>query len=227
MNILITGSSRGIGRGFLEAYLKQKEVDKVWAVTTHVDALPDLLAKYPDKLIPIHARVSEPNECEKIKSALGNETLDLLINNAGVSPDESDVFSEIKVATLQEAVSVNTYAAFFTTQACLPALQKAINPKVISISSLMGSIADNTSGGSYSYRMSKAALNMFTKSFSVDHPKITAVVLHPGWVRTDMGGSGAPTTIEQSVEGMMSLIQNLKVAQSGKFYDFEGDELDW
>jgi len=227
MNILITGCSRGIGRGFLETYLIKNEVNKVFAVTTNAQKLKDLQVKFPEKLSIISAQVSKPTECEKIKATLSNQTLDLLVNCAGIAPSESDHFSEIKVSSLQESFEVNVYSAFFTTQACLPALQKSKDAKVVSMSSLMGSIEDNTSGGSYSYRMAKAALNMFNKSFSVDHPKVTAIVLHPGWVKTEMGGSSAPTTIEQSVNGMVKVISNLKLNQTGKFYDFEGDAIAW
>ena len=91
----------------------------------------------------------------------------------------------------------------------------------------MGSIADNEGGGSYAYRMSKTALNMFAKSFSRDYPSITTLVIHPGWVKTDMGGENAPTTATESAAGILKVIQDATPAKSGHFYDFEGDELPW
>jgi NAD(P)-dependent dehydrogenase (short-subunit alcohol dehydrogenase family) len=227
MNILITGCSRGIGRGFLESYLAQADVKHVWAVTTSADKLKDLKSKYTDRLRIVSASVSEESARNLIHASLGSETLDLLINCAGTYPKEPSEFSEIHVGSLKEAFEVNTCSAMITTQACLASLQKSKKAKVISISSLMGSIADNSSGGSYGYRMSKAALNMFNKSFSADFPAMTAIVLHPGWVKTEMGGTSAPTTIEESVSGMMKVIQKLAPTDTGKFFDHEGDALEW
>ena len=227
MNILITGCSRGLGRGLLETYLNQAEVKKVWGVSMNPDRLKDLQTQFGAKLVVVSAQVSETSSQGKIAEALGNETLDLLINCAGTMPDEASQFSLISRAHLQEGFEGNTYSAFFTTQACLPALQKSKSPKVVSISSLMGSIDDNTSGGYYAYRMSKAALNMFNKCFSLGNSKITAIVLHPGWVKTEMGGDGAPTTIEESIQGMVKVIAGLNLKQTGHFYDFEGDSIPW
>ena len=85
----------------------------------------------------------------------------------------------------------------------------------------------NNSGGYYAYRMSKAALNMFNKSFSKDHPKITTVVLHPGWVRTDMGGPNATLATQDSAQGLLKVIAGLNASKSGRFYDYSGRELPW
>ena len=227
MNVLITGCSRGIGRGFLEKYLALSFVDKVWAVSTNRDKLRSLQEHYPNKLILVSTRVDEVTSKEVISSVLGNETLDLLINCAGAYPEESSQFTQISRDDLQMGFEANTYSAVFTTQACLPALLRSKSAKAISITSLMGSIEDNTSGGSYAYRMSKAALNMFKKCLAVGHPKITAVVLHPGWVKTDMGGDAAPTTIEESVDGMMNVISKLTLKDSSRFFDFEGEQIPW
>jgi len=232
MNILITGASRGIGREFVKQFLERDPKNRVIALSTHVDRLEDLRSKYGDRLITAAISVSKESSREEVKALfdsgdLKGEALDLLINNAGTYPDEPDDFERVKIAELQEGFEVNTYAAFRTTQACLPYLRKAKKPLVVSVTSLMGSIADNDSGGSYAYRMSKAALNMFNKSFSRDYPGITSVVLHPGWVQTDMGGDQAPTTPSDSVSGMIGLIVELTPNESGKFFDYERSELPW
>jgi NAD(P)-dependent dehydrogenase (short-subunit alcohol dehydrogenase family) len=91
----------------------------------------------------------------------------------------------------------------------------------------MGSIAENSGGGCYSYRMSKTALNMFCRSFSIDYPKIISIALHPGWVKTDMGGSNAITTIEESAIGLAKIMLDAKRKSSGGFFDFEENELPW
>ena len=227
MNVLITGCSRGIGLGLLEHYLNDAKVTRVWAVTTSADRLLALGLKYGSKLKVISAQVSLESAKQTITQSLAGDALDLLINCAGIYPEEPGSFAQIDWKFFEEGFQVNVGTAVFTTQACLPALLKAKNAKVVSITSLMGSIGDTTSGGSYAYRMSKAALNMFNKTFSNDYPSLTAVVLHPGWVKTDMGGSSAPTEITESVAGMTNVIASLKPDQTGRFYDFEGDEIPW
>ncbi len=113
--------------------------------------------------------------------------------------------------------------------ALLPNLRKGERPKVIHISSGLGSIGDNTSGGAYGYRMAKAALNMACRSMAVDlrDAGITAVVFNPGWVRTDMGGADANLSVEESVQGMLAVIDGLTLAQSGCFLDYRGNLWPW
>jgi NAD(P)-dependent dehydrogenase (short-subunit alcohol dehydrogenase family) len=230
MNILITGASRGIGRELAEQFLKQNSSNRVIALSTHPERLMDLHAQYGARLIATDISVSKETAKAEIKKLfesgeLKGQGLDLLINNAGAYPKEPEDFERIGIEYLQEGFEINTYAAFRTTQACLPLMKKSKKPMIVSISSLMGSIADNSSGGSYAYRMSKAALNMFNKCLSVEYPEMVAVVMHPGWVQTDMGGKQAPTTVVQSAEGIVTVIGKLTTADTGKFFDYEGDEL--
>jgi NAD(P)-dependent dehydrogenase (short-subunit alcohol dehydrogenase family) len=227
MNILITGCSRGIGRGFLETYLQRSEVKKVFAVTTHAAGLKALQDSAKGKLQILPFSVSEESTVGQLAEALAAESIDLLINCAGTYPKEPDDFEKIKIGSLEEGMRVNTYSVFFVLQGCLPALQRAKHAKVASLTSLMGSISDNTSGGAYAYRISKAALNMLNKSFANDYPELTSVVFHPGWVKTDMGGANAPTSIEESVKGMVKKIDALKNSDTGGFFDHEGDAVEW
>ena len=113
------------------------------------------------------------------------------------------------------------------TQRLLSNLLASHRPIVATLTSKMGSIADNRSGGYYAYRVSKSAVNMLMKSFANDHPKIRTVLLHPGWVRTDMGGPNATVSVEASVDGLVSVITNLKPEQSGGFFDYKGAEIPW
>jgi NAD(P)-dependent dehydrogenase (short-subunit alcohol dehydrogenase family) len=115
------------------------------------------------------------------------------------------------------------------TEAFLPNLQMGTQKKVVAISSLMGSIADNGSGGSILYRSSKAALNAAMKSVSIDnrHRNIAVLILHPGWVKTDMGGTNAPMQIPESVQKMRDTIANFSLAQSGEFLRYDGANLPW
>jgi NAD(P)-dependent dehydrogenase (short-subunit alcohol dehydrogenase family) len=115
------------------------------------------------------------------------------------------------------------------TRALLPNLRRGSQKKIASITSLMGSVADNSSGGSYGYRMSKAALNMFNKSLSIDlrDEGFTCVVFNPGWVKTDMGGANSKLTPAESVNGMWSVLQKLSPPDTGKFFHYDGKELPW
>jgi short-subunit dehydrogenase len=227
MNVLVTGTSRGIGRGFVEKLLARKDVTKVFAVTTHGNTLKSLESESMGRLKVLSISVDQENCVSNLKMALEGVALDLLINCAGTYPEDGGGFEALTPAPIEEGMRVNVFTAMFTLQGAIDALKRARNARVVSMTSLMGSIADNSSGGSYAYRMSKAALNMMNKCFSIEYPEFTSVVFHPGWVKTDMGGDAAPTTIEESVTGMLSRIDSLKKADSGKFFDFEGDQLPW
>jgi NAD(P)-dependent dehydrogenase (short-subunit alcohol dehydrogenase family) len=227
MNILITGASRGLGLEWVKQFLQNPQVKRVYAVSTHGNVLESLQSKNPERLFVISTSITEDSCVSMIQKVLADQPLDVLINNAGVYYPQNDEFEKINLQDFEKTFAVNSIAPIRVVQAGLAALLKSKHPKLIQISSLMGSITDNTSGDVYSYRMSKAALNMFNKSFSIDYPQISSVVLHPGWVKTDMGGNEAPTTIPESVTGMMKLVLNLSQKQSGQFFDFEGDTLPW
>ena len=139
----------------------------------------------------------------------------------------SSPFAELATKDLVKMFDVNAVGAVRVTQSLLPALLKSERPIVANISSKMGSISDNTGGGHYGYRMSKAAMNMFNKSLAVDFPKLIAVCFHPGWVQTEMGGKAAPTSVGESVSGLGELIDKLEPKHSGRFFDFNGEELPW
>jgi NAD(P)-dependent dehydrogenase (short-subunit alcohol dehydrogenase family) len=114
-------------------------------------------------------------------------------------------------------------------EAFLPHLGRGTNALIVAVTSLMGSMADNTSGGAIIYRSSKAALNAAMKSLSLDlrSRKIGVLLLHPGWVKTDMGGANAPTSPEDSVAGMRQVVANFRPEDTGRFIDFRGKELPW
>lgn len=220
MNVLVTGSSRGIGKELALTGLHKKH--KVFAVTRNGKDLKALTSDFPAQLIVIEADVSTEGGREKIASVIANEKhLDILINNAGVlvkSESESDFLSSFQL---------NSVVPFLMTLKLLPYLKNSKNPKVVHISTMMGSIADNSSGGYYAYRSSKAALNMITKSQTIDHPNIQFAVVHPGWVKTEMGGANAPVEPKDSAEGIWKVIDGLKNPGQLKFQDFKGQELPW
>lgn len=224
MNIVITGASRGIGKEFVLQYLNQNKENRVLAITQNPEKLKDLQNRFEGRLFT-QALFSE-GEILSDKNAASFSSVDLLINNAGIYPKDA-TFQNLKYSSIEEGIRVNVGVALTTTQACLSLLKKSKTPKAIFISSLMGSISDNSSGGSHAYRISKTALNMLVKGFSIEERNIISAVLHPGWVKTDMGGSSAPTSPEESVLGMIQVIQKLDQSKSGGYYDFEGDQISW
>lgn len=223
MKVLITGSSRGIGLDLTLKALEQKyQVLAVARNPEKSEGLKKLSAQYSHQLKVVTADLGESKSFAKIADAVAAwGSLDLLINNAGI------YMKGTTEADFAESFKVNTTAPFLLTQALLPHLQRGQNPKVISISSKMGSIKDNESGGSYAYRASKTALNMINKSLAKDHPWLTAIVVHPGWVQTEMGGAGATVKIPDSTAGIWKVIHGATAKNSGEFIDYGGKSIAW
>jgi NAD(P)-dependent dehydrogenase (short-subunit alcohol dehydrogenase family) len=228
---LITGANRGIGLEFSRQYAEDGW--QVLACCRHPDksdALNKLAAQYPE-LIKIHPLdVADHAQIERLAQTLANESIDLLINNAGINP-ESDAsgFGHTDYAEWMSAFSINTMAPLKMAETFARQIARSKQKSIVTITSLMGSIADNGSGGNYLYRTSKVGANMVVKSLAIDLRQngIIAVAFHPGWVKTDMGGSNAMISAAQSAAGMRQVISSLTVADSGKFFDYEGNVLPW
>src|SRR5262249_23044296 len=159
--------------------------------------------------------------------AVAGQPIDVLVNNAGVS-SKAKRLGDLTADELQRVFAVNATGPVILAAALLPNLRAGSQRKVINISTQMGSIAlnspPNSGGASYGYRSSKAALNMLTASMANElRPDgFTCIALHPGWVRTDMGGSGAPLGAPESISSMLKLIDSLRPEQSGAFLDLNG-----
>jgi NAD(P)-dependent dehydrogenase (short-subunit alcohol dehydrogenase family) len=164
--------------------------------------------------------VNDKSLGKKIISETGWSSIDLLINNAGIYREDNWEDFEATFVT-------NSIAPYFLTRELFPLLRKSQYPKAAFITSQMGSIADNHSGGSVSYRASKAALNMMVKSLSLDEPWLTSLLFHPGWVKTRMGGEKAPTAREESSNKLLKLIHESEKKHSGSFRNFKGENLPW
>lgn len=228
MTFLITGCSRGIG--FELTSLALQGGHKVIACVRNPSKsaeLTKLRTQYSDRLQVIEMDTSSDASVKKA-SEQTSEPIDVLINNAGVYLDShSNNLSELQSKTVSETFETNTIGPLRVTRAFLSQLSKSRSPKVINITSLMGSIKDNAGGGSYAYRMSKTALNMFGKCLSIEFPKFTVLSVHPGWVQTDMGGKGATTSVPESAKGILNLALESSNKETGKFFDFRGRELPW
>ena len=228
--VLVTGANRGLGLEFCRQYLASGWT--VLACCRSPAAASDLqgLAAGKGRLSIHKLDVADFTTADVLAGSLEGSAIDLLINNAGVYGDTRDrPFGRLDYARWTEVLRINTLAPVKLSEVLLPNLKAGQLKLVVAISSLMGSIADNGSGGSPLYRSSKAALNAAMKSLSIDLKVsgIGVLILHPGWVKTDMGGSEAPTLPPESVAGMRRIIDGYAPAQSGQFLDFRGRELPW
>lgn len=228
---LITGANRGIGLEFARQYAMDG-----WRVFTScrnpavADALNRLAAQYPNRITIYPLDVANHQQIEQLAQILSNQTIDVLINNAGVyPPEQGDAFGKMDYAAWAHTFEVNTMAPLRMVEAFIRQVSASQLKTVITVTSKMGSIADNRGGGSYGYRSSKAAVNSVMKSLSIDLSAsgVIAVLLHPGWVRTDMGGPNGLISVEKSVTGMRHVISRLKFEDSGKFYAFDGQVVAW
>jgi NAD(P)-dependent dehydrogenase (short-subunit alcohol dehydrogenase family) len=223
--VLITGANRGIGLEFARQYAADGW--RVLAACRKPAAATELKAVKGD--VQLHALdVREDEQIPALAMALAGESIDILINNAGVSgPRER--FGKTDTDAWLDVFHINSIAPVHMAEAFADHIERGAHKRIVNITSKMGSIADNTSGGSYIYRSSKAALNMVAKTLAVDLASrgIIVVVFHPGWVRTDMGGPGGLITAKESVSAMRSKIGTLHASDSGKFFNFDGRPLPW
>ncbi|WP_281646216.1 SDR family oxidoreductase [Parendozoicomonas sp. Alg238-R29] len=225
--IVITGANRGIGLEFCQQYLAAGEtVFAVLRSSTPSGQLHTLSEKYPDTLTLITADVTQQEDLHRLHRQLQGQLIDLLINNAGIYGERLP-FGEVNQEEWMRVLQVNTIAPLMVTQALVDLLPAGA--KIALISSKMGSISDNTSGCSYIYRSSKAAVNAVGKSLSHDlaDKGLSVVICHPGWVRTNMGGPDALIDTQTSVTGLRKVIENLNAENSGQFFNYDGSNIDW
>jgi NAD(P)-dependent dehydrogenase (short-subunit alcohol dehydrogenase family) len=230
MNLLITGTSRGIG---LE--MVRYSMEHGWRVFAccrnpqQADSLLKLATLAPERISVHIADMAELATLQALAYELRNESIDFLINNAGVAGPDKCGFGEVDVAGWQQAFMINCIGPLKLTEALREQVAISEKKTIACLSSKMGSMADNGSGGDYIYRSSKAALNAVVKSLSVDlRPQgIKAVALHPGWVKTDMGGPNAQISTRESVSKMFDTLLSLKMDDSGRFIDIDGSDIPW
>jgi len=225
--ILITGANRGLGLEFAKQYTA--------AGHTIIGACRQPDAKDSADLKKLASRVvacdiADQASVDAMARELKGAAIDILINNGALPPD-SGTLGELDMARVEQVVAVNGVAPIRVTQALLPNLKLGSRKLVVSISSDLGSIAGVTkdSVGYYAYRAGKAALNMLNACIGNElGPKgFTCIALHPGWVRTRMGGEQAPLDAPTSVAGMIRVIERATPSQSGAFLDHQGHTRPW
>ena len=221
--ILITGANRGLGLEFARQF-KARGYHVIGTVRKPGDA--GALHKLGVQVEQLD--VADDASANALAGRLAGQPIDILINNAGIMGHNSRSLTDLDFSKMVRTYQVNALGPMRVTKALYDNLKQGKAHKIINITSMMGSITMNF-GGAYDYRASKAALNMLTNTLSKELGKegFICVVLHPGWVQTDMGGSSAPLTPQQSISGMIAVIDNLTSAANGKFYDYTGKALPW
>jgi len=229
--VLITGSSRGLG---LE-WVRQCAARGWRTIATCRDPEQALdlrtLAAQDPRVRVDRLDVTAPDQIAALAAALQGEALDLLINNAAVYFEHwgRDLIGSIDYESWQETLRVNTLGPMRVTEAFLPHLARGNRPLVLTISSDMGSIARIDTPRNYAYRSSKAALNAAMHGLALElRPLgIGVLLVHPGWVRTRMGGPSAGTMPEASVAAMLALVDGFELGMSGAFLRLDGTALPW
>ncbi len=227
-NYLVTGANRGLGLEFTRQLIARG--DSVIACCREPGQASELKAIGGDRLLIHGLDVSDPVAIATLPAHLDGATVDVLINNAGVAEADEE-FGEFDAATMVNILRINAIAPMLMTQALTPLLEKSSGAaKVVYITSGLGSIA-RAEGLVYglSYGMSKAALNMGGKKLAAELKGrgIASVLLHPGWVQTDMGTSAAPLKPVDSIRGMLQVIDKLSVADGLRYLTYEGESLPW
>jgi NAD(P)-dependent dehydrogenase (short-subunit alcohol dehydrogenase family) len=223
--VLVTGASRGLGLEFCRQYAAAGW--RVHAVTRHA-AAPALQELAGD--VQVHAAdIGDPAQVAALAGALRGEAIDLLLNNAGANVAGHTSLGDMDYAAWENVLRVNVLAPFRVAEAFVEHVARSRKRIMLFVSTRAGSIHDVLSGGRYVYRSSKAALNMVVKAMALElmPRRILCVAVHPGWVRTDMGGQDAPIGAEFSVASLRALVERLETHHSGRFLNYDGTELHW
>lgn len=234
-NILITGANRGIGLEMVKLFLKQGNTQVFAACRTphSADDLQELLQSSPENLTIVQLDIMNQDSIQAAVETVSQQThkLDMLLNNAGIFPNEanSKKLGMLEVDAVSEVVITNSVAPLMVSQAFIDLLKAGENPRLVMITSQMGSMDWTKSGGSYAYRMSKAAMNMAARTLAADRTTdgITTIMIHPGWVQTDMGGPTADITPQASAEGVVKVVNRTTPADNGSFFRWDGSVHPW
>lgn len=221
-SIVITGANRGIGLELTKQFLAGG--DRVFATYRNdVGGLSDIQTNN----LTVHKMDVRDSDGIQNLVDLIDGNIDVLVNNAGISDGRWQSISEIDMEHALEVIEVNSIAPLLVTQKFQNKMKSG--SKLVMMSSLMGSISDCMSGKSYAYRASKTALNMFSIAMKneLESQGISILIMHPGWVETDMGGPNAPLSVEESVNGIMARINEQTLAMTGRYVQFDGTPIEW
>ncbi|MEG3617716.1 SDR family oxidoreductase [Magnetovibrio sp. PR-2] len=224
-NVLITGANRGLGLEFVRQYAEDG-----WSVLATCRQ-PELAAELNaiDGVTVYKLDVNDFDAVEQLAADLSGTAIDVLISNAGVYGPKGYSLDALDYDAWEAVLRTNVLAPMRVVQCFAPHVAQSGLKRIATLSSKMGSMADNSSGGSYIYRSSKAGVNAVMKSAAHDFADqgITSVILHPGWVRTDMGGPNGLIDAPESVRGMRGVIDGATAGHNGRFFNYDGAEIPW
>lgn len=224
---LITGAGRGIGRDLARQALDAG--DKVIATVRPgaENALAPLMAGADGRLEVLTMDVREPETIASAAAKL-DQPVDVLINNAGIIGHSPQSLLDMDFDGFADTLNINTLGPLRVVQAFLKNLRRGANPRIVTISSKMGSMSHQMSDR-IAYRTSKAAVNKVMQGLATDlrADGITVVSMHPGWVRTDMGGGGADIAVEESAAGILAVANGLTLEKTGSFFNYDGTVIPW
>ena len=227
-SVVVTGANRGIGLEVVSQYLADDW--QVYGCCRRPELATQLAGLASNSALSIQQLdVGNPSSVKKLALALSEQSIDLLINNAGIYGGERQSFGDIDYAQWTRVLEVNTLGPYRVSTALANPVGNSEQRLIVNVSSAMGSIERYTTGGHYIYRSSKAALNMVTVNLAHDLRSrgITVLAVHPGWVRTDMGGSSADISPRTSAAGLRQLISNATIKDRGRFFSWDGSALPW
>lgn len=228
--VLISGANRGIGLELTKSFSTSKH----WQVVAccrdlqSAKALLDV-ADQSDGRVEVHQLdVTNDESIVELARTLNQRCIDVLLNNAGIMGGDRQSATDMDYQAWRQTFEVNTMAPLRMVQAFLPNLRLSNAPRVLTVSSQMGALSRKR-GGNYAYRSSKAAVNKVMQGLAIDLAEdgIIVSMVHPGWVKTDMGGPQADITPQESAKGIFNVAQSLTQADSGRFLQWNGEEHPW
>jgi NAD(P)-dependent dehydrogenase (short-subunit alcohol dehydrogenase family) len=224
--VLVTGANRGIGLELAKQFLAGG-YDVIGTARAPAEATE--LRASGARVVALD--VTDATSVAALVESLQGTAIDILVNNAGIFPRTGTMGSiaTITFDEIEQTLETNTIGPMRVTQALLPNLRAGKRKLIVSISSRLGSIEFNTNGNYYGYRESKAALNVFMRSLAMELKSdgFTCVAMSPGWVRTDMGGPQATLSPEESVKGILAVLESLEPEDSGTFRSYDGAKMPW
>jgi NAD(P)-dependent dehydrogenase (short-subunit alcohol dehydrogenase family) len=228
--VMITGANRGLGFEFAKQYAAGGWC--VFAACRHPTSSESLrlLAEGSKGLVEVVTMdVTDLRSVKQAAAQVGDGAIDVLINSAGIAGKPGQRAGNVDYESWATVLNVNTMGPLRVTETFIDHLARGERKLAVTITSGMGSVTDNTSGGSIAYRSSKAVVNMVMRSVAIDFASrgVACVLVNPGWVKSDMGGPGASLTPTESVTALKRLIETLGPAQSGKFFNYDGQEYSW
>ena len=230
-NVLVTGANRGIGFEFIRQFLENPSIKNLIATYRNASNSEELirLADKHKKLRLIKLDITNDSDIKKLKMELSEQVIDYLILNAAIYDGKENSIKSITVENLTQMLQTNTIAPIIILQTLLDNVIASDGKTVMCISSSAGSISLHRIAGKYSYRASKAALNSLMKnaSLELEDKGVKIIIMHPGWVKTDMGGQNALIEVYDTVFGMIKILENANQLKTGCFLDYQGNSLLW